>query len=192
MSNNINKQHQTAPPPLPSLTDKKLYFSYGSGFSLRTGSKLSSGFTIIEVALVLAIAGLIFLVVFLALPALQNSQKDMARREDVGRVVAALQSYKIDNGGDLSGLVSGDVSGNWTIIGITPTPLGSYVGKLGPEIRQVAIAPSMGGNALNPGVNEDINIFIGSSCGDNTNLSSVNAAVTVRVANKTQVYCQSL
>lgn len=186
MSNNINKQHQTAPPS-QSLTDKKLYFSYGSGFSLRTGSKLSSGFTIIEVALVLAIAGLIFLVVFLALPALQNSQKDMARREDVGRVVAALQSYKIDNGGDLSGLVIG---GDWTDINITP--LGSYVGKSGPEIGDVYISPSMGGNALYRSTNENIDIFIGSGCGDNTNLSSVNAAVTVRVANKAQVYCQSL
>ena len=35
--------------------------------------KDAKGFTIIEVALVLAIAGLIFLVVFLALPALQRS-----------------------------------------------------------------------------------------------------------------------
>jgi prepilin-type N-terminal cleavage/methylation domain-containing protein len=34
------------------------------------------GFTIIEVVLVLAIAGLIFLIVFLALPALQRSQRD--------------------------------------------------------------------------------------------------------------------
>lgn len=57
------------------------------------------GFTIIEVALVLAIAGLIFLVVFLALPALQNSQKDTAKRQDAGRVVSALEAYKADNQG---------------------------------------------------------------------------------------------
>lgn len=60
-----------------------------------------SGFTIIEVALVLAIAGLIFLVVFLALPALQNSQKDNARKQDVARVVSALQAYEADNEGAL-------------------------------------------------------------------------------------------
>ena len=188
MGNNTNKQRRIViPPPSQSLTDKKLYFSYGSGFSLRTDSKLSSGFTIIEVALVLAIAGLIFLVVFLALPALQNSQKDTARREDVGRVVAALQSYKIDNGGDLSGLVSGNY---WTVINITP--LASYVGKLGPEIHLTSIAPSMGLSPFNHGVNENIDIYIGSDCRGNTNLSSVNAAVTVRVANKTKIYCQSL
>ena len=38
------------------------------------------GFTIIEVVLVLAIAALIFLMVFVALPALQASQRDSARK----------------------------------------------------------------------------------------------------------------
>ncbi len=59
----------------------------------------ASGFTIIEVALVLAIAGLIFLVVFLALPALQRSQRDTAKKQDVARVVAAIQSFKANNAG---------------------------------------------------------------------------------------------
>lgn len=48
------------------------------------------GFTIIEVVLVLAIAALIFLVVFLAVPALQRSQRDTQRRADVGRLHAAI------------------------------------------------------------------------------------------------------
>lgn len=51
------------------------------------------GFTIIEVVLVLAIAGLIFLMVFIALPALQRSQRDTQRRNDVGRVSSAIQTY---------------------------------------------------------------------------------------------------
>lgn len=59
------------------------------------------GFTIIEVVLVLAIAGLIFLVVFLALPALQRSQRDTQRRSDVGRVVSAVQTYKSNNNGSV-------------------------------------------------------------------------------------------
>ncbi|RKV92712.1 MAG: prepilin-type N-terminal cleavage/methylation domain-containing protein, partial [Candidatus Saccharimonas sp.] len=44
------------------------------------------GFTIIEVVLVLAIAALIFLMVFIALPALQASQRDTARKSDVSIV----------------------------------------------------------------------------------------------------------
>ena len=39
-------------------------------------SSQAVGFTIIEVVLVLAIAGLIFLMVFIALPVLQRSQRD--------------------------------------------------------------------------------------------------------------------
>ncbi len=57
------------------------------------------GFTIIEVVLVLAIAGLIFLMVFVALPALQRSQRDTARREDMSRLVSQIEQYKTNNRG---------------------------------------------------------------------------------------------
>lgn len=55
------------------------------------------GFTIIEVVLVLAIAGLIFLMVFIALPALQRNQRDSQRKSDIGRVQTALTSYQSNN-----------------------------------------------------------------------------------------------
>ena len=55
------------------------------------------GFTIIEVVLVLAIAGLIFLMVFVALPALQRSQRDTARRNDMSRVDTSLVQYQTNN-----------------------------------------------------------------------------------------------
>lgn len=55
------------------------------------------GFTIIEVVLVLAIAGLIFLMVFIALPALQRSQRDTQRKNDVDRIAAAVNSYISNN-----------------------------------------------------------------------------------------------
>lgn len=59
--------------------------------------KTKRGFTIIEVVLVLAIAGLIFLMVFVALPALQRSQRDTRRREDMARVNNALVQYQTNN-----------------------------------------------------------------------------------------------
>ena len=62
---------------------------------LNTNSK--QGFTIIEVVLVLAIAGLIFLMVFVALPALQRSQRDTARRNDMSRVDTSLIQYQTNN-----------------------------------------------------------------------------------------------
>ena len=51
------------------------------------------GFTIIEVVLVLAIAGLIFMMVFIALPALQRSQRDTQRKNDLSRIQTAITSY---------------------------------------------------------------------------------------------------
>jgi len=57
------------------------------------------GFTIIEVVLVLAIAGLIFLIVFLALPQLQKSRRDTQRRNDAGRIISGLESYASSNDG---------------------------------------------------------------------------------------------
>lgn len=58
-----------------------------------------SGFTIIEVVLVLAIAGLIFLMVFLALPALQRSQRDTQRRDDMARFASQVTQYQTNNRG---------------------------------------------------------------------------------------------
>jgi prepilin-type N-terminal cleavage/methylation domain-containing protein len=59
------------------------------------------GFTIIEVVLVLAIAGLIFLMVFIALPALQRNQRDTQRKNDMGRLSTALVNYTNSNRGAL-------------------------------------------------------------------------------------------
>lgn len=60
---------------------------------MNSQTKQSKGFTIIEVVLVLAIAALIFLMVFIALPALQANQRDTARKNDAGTVAAAVQSF---------------------------------------------------------------------------------------------------
>jgi prepilin-type N-terminal cleavage/methylation domain-containing protein len=63
--------------------------------------KKEKGFTIIEVVLVLAIAGLIFLMVFIALPALQRNQRDTQRKNDMGRLQTAIVSYTSSNRGAL-------------------------------------------------------------------------------------------
>lgn len=59
--------------------------------------KQQKGFTIIEVVLVLAIAGLIFLMVFIALPALQRGQRDSQREQDLARAQSAVQDYQTRN-----------------------------------------------------------------------------------------------
>jgi prepilin-type N-terminal cleavage/methylation domain-containing protein len=55
------------------------------------------GFTIIEVVLVLAIAGLIFLMVFIALPSLQRGQRDAQRKTDLSRALTKISDYQSNN-----------------------------------------------------------------------------------------------
>ena len=52
----------------------------------------------------LAIAGLIFLMVFVALPALQKSQRDTQRRNDYAMLAASVINYATNNGGSISKL----------------------------------------------------------------------------------------
>ena len=69
--------------------------------------KSKKGFTIIEVVLVLAIAGLIFLMVFIALPNMQRSQRDTARRQDYAALSANITNYITNNNGKLPGSTTG-------------------------------------------------------------------------------------
>lgn len=57
------------------------------------------GFTIIEVLIVLAIAGLIMLVVFMAVPALQRNSRNTQRKNDVSTLLGAIQEYSNNNNG---------------------------------------------------------------------------------------------
>ena len=66
---------------------------------IKSSLENKKGFTIIEVVLVLAIAGLIFLMVFLAWPALQRNQKDTQRKEDMARFLTSLNNYQSNNNG---------------------------------------------------------------------------------------------
>ncbi|HET7320069.1 MAG TPA: type II secretion system protein [Candidatus Saccharimonadales bacterium] len=70
---------------------------------LKQLKKQDKGFTIIEVMIVLAIAGLILLIVFLAVPALQRNSRNTQRKSDIGALLAAWQEYVNNNGGTLPG-----------------------------------------------------------------------------------------
>jgi len=67
-------------------------------FNLKKHKK-DEGFTIIEVLIVLAIAGLILLIVFLAVPALQRNSRNTQRKSDVSRIGSAVQEFVNNNNG---------------------------------------------------------------------------------------------
>lgn len=107
------------------------------------------GFTIIEVVLVLAIAALIFLMVFIALPALQRSQRDTARKNDVSIVSSAITAYQSANRGD------------------NPTDavkLGKYVGTLSGNSELRNVSNSSGDEVT--ATDGKIDVYTGAECGD--------------------------
>lgn len=95
------------------------------------------GFTIIEVVLVLAIAGLIFLMVFLALPALQRNQRDTQRKSDLSRMQTALTSYTSSNRGALP---TPNTAASWLTFETTYLTLGgdTFIDPSGGSVSQPA------------------------------------------------------
>ena len=65
----------------------------------RTQRSTSGGFTIVEVMIVLAIAGIIMMLVFMAIPALMRSQRNSQRKEDVAYILNSVQRYQLTNSG---------------------------------------------------------------------------------------------
>ncbi len=123
------------------------------------------GFTIIEVVLVLAIAALIFLMVFIALPALQSSQRDTARKNDVSIVAAAVNSWSGNNRGTtLSSMTGADVQAYATNLSDNTTKTSITV-----QTTQADVTPT----------DAAIKIAVGSKCGA---VTPANGAVASKVA----------
>jgi prepilin-type N-terminal cleavage/methylation domain-containing protein len=92
-------------------------------------NRKEKGFTIIEVLIVLAIAGLILLVVFLAVPALQRNARNTSRKEDVASILGGFSEYTNNNNGNLPASIN--VANGTLTIGATgsnqvPVSLGYY------------------------------------------------------------------
>ena len=153
------------------------------------------GFTIIEVVLVLAIAGLIFLMVFIALPALQRNQRDTARKNEVGKVASAITSYQSNNRGNMPDNPS------------TSTAFAKY---LDAEVKDNKITMGSGttvsfsnvtgsdsaGIAISGATTDNIVVMMGRKCHDTDSSRTVagtsrQAAVAVELENGSAVYCQT-
>ena len=104
-NNKTNNNNQLTPELnhhlIPSRNSRSLAQALPTKNKRWNSSSQKPAFTIIEVVLVLAIAGLIFLMVVIALPALQRNQRDTQRKNDMGRVLTALQSYQSNNRGSI-------------------------------------------------------------------------------------------
>jgi prepilin-type N-terminal cleavage/methylation domain-containing protein len=116
-------------------------------------NRKEEGFTIIEVLIVLAIAGLILLVVFLAVPALQRNSRNTSLKNDVQNVLGGITEYQNVNSGSMPTGIS-TATGTVSYTGGTTTTI-KIQGTT--DASLVTTAPS----SLTPG---QIRILIGTKC----------------------------
>lgn len=166
----------------------------------------SEGFTIIEVLIVLAIAGLIILIVFLAVPALQRNSRNTQRRNDTAGVASAVANFSNNTGGQLADRVAGDGTNTNNLVlsrnGVTgaseTAKLGYYTTAVGATpatssgnvfISTPGTLPTITNNPANPASatnlrNDSISIVVGWSCNStNTGLGTQNARVVAILYN---------
>jgi len=77
--------------------------------------KEQKGFTIIEVLIVLAIAGLIMLIVFLAVPALQRNSRNTQAKNAASSILGAVSEFENNNNGAMPNHVAVASDGTVTV-----------------------------------------------------------------------------
>ena len=153
---------------------------------------MKRGFTIIEVMIVLAIAGFILLMVFLAVPALQRNSRNNARRNDAAAIAASVTSFmdnhaimppdRIRNGSDITYV---DIGSSTNLNDYESAKLGyynafgSYDGVFGkdadnieidqtqvtaPPVINPTVLPNNTGISYDKISSESVGIIIGETC----------------------------
>ena len=120
--------------------------------------KDQKGFTIIEVLIVLAIAGLILLIVFLAVPALQRNARNTAIKNDASAVAGGVSEFASNNDG--ARLTTAAGTGTIAIGGAAGTTATNAKVQGNTVVSVVGAAPAAG--SPTPG---NINVVLGRTCG---------------------------
>lgn len=127
---------------------------------LRESRNKQAGFTIIELLIVLAIAGLIMLIVFLAVPALERSSRNTARKQDASRIADAVSNFVNNNNGTQPGS-TGDLQ---TILNDAGT-LGEYKLTTSATVAANTITyTTTAAQAALTGTDE-VQVVLGATCG---------------------------
>lgn len=117
----------------------------------------SDGFTIIEVLIVLAIAGLIMLIVFLAVPSLQRNSRNTQRKNDASALLTAVGEWSSNN----NGVAPTDISA--IVTDAYPANKRAYYKDAGDLTAIRTLAPN-GGNVTQNN-SEQMTLVIGGKCG---------------------------
>lgn len=137
------------------------------------------GFTIIEVLIVLAIAGLIMLIVFLAVPALQRNSRNTTNKNDASAVAGGLNEFVSNN----DGTFPTSVSGTGTVI-ISATGLTSATAKVnGSTVVSTVTTPP---GSIQSG---QIRVLLGQNCSSVASSRSASIYYAVETASAATVKC---
>lgn len=130
-----------------------------------------SGFTLIEVVLVLAIGGLIFLLAFIAFQQVSTNRRDTQRRNDAGRILAEIQNAAGDGVKvTTQPLLTGGATASRTHTGTGNSFLKDYLGGglEGPQQNYNFIYATSG--TISTAV-DDVTVGSGVQCAANSNSS---------------------
>jgi prepilin-type N-terminal cleavage/methylation domain-containing protein len=163
--------------------------------------KKTEGFTIIEVLIVLAIAGLILLIVFLAVPALQRNSRNTQIKNDAAVVLSYINDYASNHNGALPACVGVDTT-DGTVSAYSAgsgTPLVTCSGtatELG-KIRSDVDLSTVRGKANSELTTNDIHVGIDEKCEDSedfaagSSVRSMGARFRTEAAGSTTFNCLS-
>jgi prepilin-type N-terminal cleavage/methylation domain-containing protein len=126
------------------------------------------GFTIIEVMIVLAIAGLIMAIVFLAVPALQRNTRNTQRRSDATHLAGLVNEYSSNHAGTLPTGFCGGIAGG--ACAATQVNLGSENFTQFASLATTTVAAGGAGNFGNSITQAALNL--NATCNPTTNVIS--------------------
>jgi prepilin-type N-terminal cleavage/methylation domain-containing protein len=139
--------------------------------------KSQSGFTIIEVMIVLAIAGLIMLIVFLAVPALQRTSRNTQRKNDVSAFLSGVAEFASNNNGAQPSTTA-DITAITNNIKLSYYQASNiFVG--GTPV--VTLSPSTDTPVKDKNTTEEINVYVGYNCPSVQTVAAKAAARSIAV-----------
>ncbi len=148
-------------------------------------TKSGAGFTIIEVLIVLAIAGLILLIVFLAVPALQRNSRNTSIKNDVQNVLGGVSEFEGANNGTPPSNVAGTGDISYTKTGLNTTKI-KVQGSTNVTTATSGVPATT--NTVTPG---DIKVYIGKRCDGATSSRAIAAEYAIETSGNAAVYqCQ--
>lgn len=149
------------------------------------------GFTIVETMIVLAIAGLILLIVLLAVPALQRQSNNTNIKSDADAISSAINDFESNNGGYVPGVNNFQNKGSEEVIGSASGSNSDIksVAKIQSTVK-VKVSTSYPTSHLNPfptPSSPTIYIVLGYTCSGETNSSNIAVFYSVQTSSGFQV-----